>query len=78
MISEEKNASQIYLEKSLFIDSKTNKITDDYKFLKEVNSNSIQLGRGVSGVVYQACYRKDPKRMRAIKKVEKKKALSDP
>ena len=32
----------------------------------------IQLGRGISGIVYQAYSRGTPKKMRAIKKVAKK------
>lgn len=47
------------------------KVTSHYKFLKEVPTSLIQIGRGASGICYKVSSRNDSKDFRCVKKVRK-------
>lgn len=42
------------IDKSAYINTEYGKVTDKYKIVREVLIKICQIGRGISGVVYQA------------------------
>ena len=63
-------------QKKYLINVKRDKVTNHYKFIKEVYSSFIQLGRGASGVCFQVQTRDDNALQRCIKKIPKSSSAS--